>query len=539
MSITTVRGHRPRYVLLGSLITGSLIVAACGPSGDGPSTEDTSSEETSDASTGHEQVIHIATDALPTGLDPAVTVASFLRVFGAGEALLKIQADGSVAPELAESFSATSETEWTVELREGATFWSGEPVTAQAVVDSLERTISLNPAAESLLAGVEFGASDEYTVVFETESGDPWFPYSLSHYNLVIHNAASYTDDGAAVAAADADLTGPFRTTEFATGRELVLERFDEWWGETPTLERITVTEVTDPVTRADMAISGQADIAMSLPLERAAEVASVDGMGTFPQAAAATVTVYLNPNSPNTSALADVRVRQALGWAVDREGLVELLGGFTIPAPTWLASNPAFPEARETGFTPVDVERAEELLDEAGWVLDEGSGVRMKDGERLELSLYTWGRENPTGEILQAQWTAIGVALELRAVDDTLVEQAKAAGDWEMFTEAWTTIGNVPRLIGNQVSVDGSGNYSGVEIPGVPELLETAATSTDEGERTGALLTLNDLITEYVPMIPIHPRVFVTAVSEDLTGFVSHPLQYENIVQPGLGYVD
>jgi peptide/nickel transport system substrate-binding protein len=232
---------------------------------------------------------------------------------------------------------------------------------------------------------------------------------------------------------------------------------------------------------------------------------------------------------------LADQRVRQALAWAVDRAAVAEIAGeGLTEPAPSWLASNPAYPQADEQGFTRYDPDLAGRLLDEAGWVRGP-DGRRAKDGVPLAFRLQTWGSEGPTGEVLQAQWDALGANVDLSYVDNTLVQQARERGDWDAQTAAFTTLGNVPSLFSVQLTPGGSGNYGHYDLPRAAELVERANVAADEETRTAAVLELNALQAEVVPAVPVHPRPQATAVADRVDGFVPHPLQYENLVQPGI----
>jgi peptide/nickel transport system substrate-binding protein len=457
-------------------------------------------------------------------LDPAeAQTTSFLRSFGAGESLAKIQADGSTAPELAESVEQTAPDTWTVVLRDGAVFHSGAPVDAEAVRASLERSAAENALAGDLLEGVTVTVVDPRTLTVRSAGPSPFLDHTLAHYELQIHNVA---------APAEADLTGPFRVTGFDAERELTLERNPNWWGQAPTVETITVQQVADPEARVQIALAGQADIVDQLPSSAVPQLEEADGLTLVGAPAANTVAVYLNPATP---ALADQRVRQALAWAVDREAVAEIAGeGLTEPAPSWLASNPAYPQADGQGFTRHDPDLAGRLLDEAGWVRGP-DGKRAKDGVPLAFRLQTWGTEGPTGEVLQAQWDAIGVDVDLSHVDNTLVQQARERGDWDAQTAAFTTLGNVPSLFAVQLTPGGSGNYGRYELPHAAELVERANTAADDAVRTATVLELNALQAEVVPAIPVHPRPQATAVANRVGGFVPHPLQYENLVQPGM----
>jgi ABC-type transport system substrate-binding protein len=492
----------PRFL---TLLVSALLVSACA-----------SGDRAADGE------LTLAVAKINATLDPTeAQTTSFLRSYGVGESLAKIRPDGAVAPELAESIEQTAPDTWTVVLRAGARFQSGAPVHAEAVRASLEHSAAENALAGDLLEGLAISVADPRTLTVRSTGPAPFLDHTLSHYELQIHNVA-----------AEADFTGPFRVTGFDAERELRLERNPNWWGPQPAVETITVQQVADPEARAQIALAGQADIVDLLPSSAVPELRSADGLTLVGAPAANTVAVYLNPATP---VLADQRVRQALAWGVDRAAVAEIAGeGLTEPAPSWLASNPAYPQADQQGFTRYDPDLAGRLLDEAGWVRGP-DGRRAKDGVPLAFRLQTWGTEGPTGEVLQAQWNALGVDVALSYVDNTVVHQARERGDWDAQTAAFTTLGNVPSLFSVQLGTGGSGNYGKYDLPQVAGLVERANTAADDETRTAAVLELNALQAEVVPAIPVHPRAQATAVATRVGGFVAHPLQYENLVQPGI----
>lgn len=477
--------------------------------------------------------LRVATSQLTASLDPVAELsASYLRSVGAAEALMRIQADGTVAPELAEKVEATSPTVWTATLRSGATFWRGDPVDAKAVAASLERARKENTLATGLLDGVKIEAAGDRTVTFATEQPAPGLPYALAHYQLAIHNTATYAK-GDGVDPAAADLTGPYRITRFSSDRKMVLEPHTRWWGGKPGLARVEVREVADPQARAQIALSGQAEIVQDLPTDRAAEINATKGVSLVAQPAANTVAVYLNPASSAAPALADKRVRQALSWGVDRKEAVKLAThGLSVPAASWLASNPAYPKAVGQGYTTFDKARAGRLLDEAGWVAG-SDGKRRKDGKVLGFRLLTFGVEEATGEVLQEQWRRLGVDVQVRNVESSLITQSLEKGDWDAVTQAWTTLGDTATLMAAQIGPQGAANHGKYRDDRVSALLERASGGEQETERTEAVYELNQLMIDLVPSIPVHPRVLATATADGVSGFVAHPLQYENIVQP------
>jgi peptide/nickel transport system substrate-binding protein len=501
--------------------TALLVVAACGAGADADPG-------------GRPGTLRIATSALAASVDPMAEVsASYLRSVGAAEGLMRIQADGSVVPELAETVVATTPTVWTATLRPGVTFWKGGTVDAAAVVASMERARAENTLAAGLIKDVRIAATGERTVTFTTAEPSYGLPAALAHYQLVIHGTASYPPGAAGTDPAVADLTGPYRITGFESDRQMVLERNDRWWGGTPGLSRIEVRKVADAQARAQIALSGQAEIIQDLPTDRAGELRTAPAMALVAKPAANTVTVYLNPSSAAAPALADRRVRQALAWGVDRQEVVTLAtNGLSVPAPSWLASNPAFPDATTQGYTRFDRATAERLLTEAGWVPGP-DGKRARDGKPLTIRLLTFGAEAPTGEVLQAQWRKLGIDVQVRNVESTLVNQSIEKGDWDAVTQAWTTLGDTAKLIAAQIGPGGAANYGEYTDPRIPGLLEQAAGAPRQEQRTAAVYELNTVMADLVPSIPVHPRVLATGISTRVTGFVAHPLQYENIVQP------
>ncbi|MFT4297177.1 MAG: ABC transporter substrate-binding protein [Micropruina sp.] len=475
--------------------------------------------------------IRLAVARMAAGVDPADDLtSSYLRMYGATEALLKIQPDGSVAPELAERVEQTAPEVWTATLRSGAVFWSGAPVNANAVVASLERSRERSTNAKGMLSGVTISADGDRTVAFRSKGPAPYFNYALAHYSMVIHNAAAYQGRNP-TDVSSADLTGPYRLTGFETERSATLQRNERWWGGRTGAPGVQVTLVPDDQSRAEMALSGQADIVESFPGGRAEEARGA-GLQIVSQPSASTVAVYLNPASKQAPALADQDVRQALGWGTDRSKVVELATkGLAAPLPSWLASNPGYPKAAKTGFTSFDLDRAKQLLDRAGWTAG-SDGMRSKDGKPLSIRLLTFGTEAATGEVLQAQWRALGVDLKVRNVEASLVTQSVKNGDWDAVTQAWTTLGNVPALMDNQIGPQGAANHGRYQVKGVAEAIQQATAAKTAAAREGAVLKVNQLMAESVPSIPVHTRVAAVALAKNVKGFVGHPQQYETIIR-------
>jgi peptide/nickel transport system substrate-binding protein len=248
----------------------------------------------------------------------------------------------------------------------------------------------------------------------------------------------------------------------------------------------------------------------------------------------ASTGMVYLNTQRPPFD---DVRVRQALSWAVDRDELVTLAhDGRGTPYPSWLAAHPGYPEAKKVGYTRYDPARAAQLLDEAGWRLAPGGRGRTKDGTALKFRLYWFGLNRGQAEVLQSQWGKVGAEVDVQGtVDAAFTRARRAENDWEAFIEQWNTIGDPAVVLNRHVGADGVLNYARFRDAELDRLLGDLATMTGPEERREQALKVNLRHAEVVPFIPIASQDRLTAVSRSVRNYIPHftPWVYE--VHPDL----
>ncbi|WP_078553783.1 ABC transporter substrate-binding protein [Bacillus alkalicellulosilyticus] len=483
------------------------------------------STETDDT---EDQELIIVGQEIAASLDPVEPLtSSYLRNAGAAEALFKVNQAGDVVPELAENATSIDPVTWEIKVRSDAHFWSGEVVDARAVIASLERSRTLDIQALPFLDGLTFTEIDEYTIEVKTNREHVPVPLNLSYYQTVIHNAEASQDSIETM-----DLTGMYKVIEFTPKQKMVLEANEKYWGEKPVIKRVVYEEISDEQTRVLSVLSGSSHVALNIPVTSLEQLSESDEVTISATPAANTQTIYLNLARPQ---LQDVRVRQALSWGIDRDELVTLaVEGQSVPVTTWLGSNPAYAEAKDAVYTKFDVDKASQLLEEAGWVMD-SDGLRYKDGEPLTISLMTWGGDKALGEALQHQWTKIGVKTEVQHGDYSLIQTARESSDWDASIEAWSTFGDSFSLLEGQFSPQGSANYGGYDDEQTNELLSQLGKATDDATRRELALKVNDRVAEQAPVISLFPRPQMTAVSKSLQGFEDHFRQFENVVNSNL----
>ncbi|MBD0379628.1 ABC transporter substrate-binding protein [Paenibacillus sedimenti] len=510
-----------KKVLFSTLIL-FVIITAIGCNSTSPSSTQTDKAESKD--------LVIVGQEIAAGLDPVQPLtSSYLRTIGAAEALFKVTAEGKIEPSLAESVKEVDPTTWEIKLRSNARFWSGKAIDAGAVIASLERSKAKDVQAQPFLANLTFTKLDEYTVEVKTNGNHLPVPLHLSYYQTVIHNTEAKHD-----AVATMDLSGMYKVVEFTPKQKMVLERNESYWGEKPAIKRVVYEEIADGQTRVLSVLSGRSHVALNIPVTSLAQFKDHKEARISAAPVANTQTIYLNLRRPQFE---DVRVRQALSWALDRKELVTLaVEGQSVPITTWLGSNPAFAEAKNAVYTKTDQATANQLLDEAGWMKGP-DGIRTKDGKPLTLRLMTWGGDKALGEALQNQWTKLGVKAEVQHGDYSLIQAARDKGDWDASIEAWSTFGDTFTLLSGQFSPKGSANYGGYQDEETNRLLAQLKEASDSKERNQLALKINERVAQQAPIIALFPRPQITAVSKTLAGFEEHFRQFENAVNASMSF--
>jgi peptide/nickel transport system substrate-binding protein len=218
--------------------------------------------------------------------------------------------------------------------------------------------------------------------------------------------------------------TGPFVFGEYQNDRMLRVRRNPDYWGQIPPNQELVLRFMRDPQARVMAVASGQADIAFPLNPSLLASLGESPAYRLVASPMSRYIGLSLNHHGASPfDILRDVRVRRALGYAIDRQALVDhIFKGQGRPAKTILL--PRFWGQGDDfleGYSH-DPARAAALLDQAGWLRD-GSGLRRKQGRELKLRLVAgWpaGSElRPIPEVLHQMLAQVGVGLEIVETDD------------------------------------------------------------------------------------------------------------------------
>ena len=334
--------------------------------------------------------------------------------------------DFKMTPKLALSWDNPTPTRWRFKLRPNVTWHDGTPFTAEDVKYTLETAKGPTSVKNRYLARVQkIDILDPLTIQVELDAA--YAPLLGSWVYLYIVQKKAYEAGGSAEFGKKPVGTGPYRLVEWQKQQQLVLEAYDKHWNGPHTPKRIVVRGIREAGTRLAELQTGRADIIFGVPIEMAKTVESNSQLKLVVQQGVRPPYFVFNSKNPPFE---DRRVRQAMNYAVDREGIVKgILQGYGEVrigpfSPTQAAFNPAGPQYK------LDVERARALLKEAG-----------KDGGFSFTWLLRKDFMVKDEEIMQAlanQLGKVGIKVTLQFLESSVYTPRYANGEFDMAVNAW-----------------------------------------------------------------------------------------------------
>jgi ABC-type transport system substrate-binding protein len=426
--------------------------------------------------------LQLGMDREIVSFDPTVQNAN-MATFAVYDSLMKLTPDGTAEPYLAQSMETPDAgLTWRMGLRPDVRFSDGTPLDADAVLVNVQRHVDkvsspAHPYAEQIAS---MRAVDPLTVEFTLTSPLGSFPVlfgqSITYGSLgvIISPAAleRYGDDiGRNPVGA-----GPFRFVEWVPDSRVVLERNPDYWQpDRPHLDRLEFRPLPDTESRYASIQNGDVDLifaAYNQELVRAFQDPRL--------------TVYYGPGNAGEylyfnfarAPFDDRRMREAIIRSLDIDALSASLYGNQIVRSTSLfdASSPYHTEESSQEWPSYDPDRARQLIDEY-----------RAGGGNPDFTLKTTTARVPFGEFVQAQMAAVGITVQLQFYDlAQYSSQVVQSGDFDLTTTVSMFDAPYPGA-SRLVRTGGNTNYGRYSQPDVDALLDTAASTSDEAERTQA----------------------------------------------------
>ncbi len=323
------------------------------------------------------------------------------------DALVYVDTKGNAAPGLAISWEAIDENTWVFKLRPGVKYHNGVPFNAAAIVANLDavnndEVIKIQQVSRQLRGIPSARAIDDLTVEFKTDKPDPILPRRLAIMRP--HEPGAWADMGPKEFGRHPIGTGSYKISEWSQ-EKIVGTAHTEGW-RPPKIANLLILDLPEPSARVQALNSGQIDIAWTVrPDQRS--VIEAAGNKVVMSGTNNTLNLMLRHRDEN-SPVSDVRVRQALNYAFNKQQFIDtVLGGITVPSgqPTAPGMGGYFADIKPY---PYDPEKAKALLAEAGY----------PDGfDMMAEIVVVVGDFKDTMQAMSADLKKVGVNLELQVV--------------------------------------------------------------------------------------------------------------------------
>ena len=452
------------------------------------------------------------------------------------EPLVWQTAPGEFAPGLATDWSVNDDaTEYTFQLREGVTFHDGTRFDAEAVKFTFDRIVDPDMRAQTALSLIgpyertEILGDHAVKVVFS----QPFAPFldSASSPNLGIISPSAYEEAGEEAWGMDAlSGTGPFEFVSYTPDSEVVLERNDDyawapdWMGTSgpASVERIEYKIIPEPSTRTASLETGETDI-----IEEVAEIdfgflQERDDLETIaePQSGSGWSLMMNREQSPTD----ELAVRRAIQYASDREGMTLAIWNGLGEAACGPISAATFAFDPSTCDTyRYDPEAARQVLEEAGWVDEDGDGVRERDGEELVLGHYYRAESalsQQMADYMKADLAAVGIEVELNGLSRSGYFDAVRASEhnlqnwWDPFTDP-----SGMRILFHSENAGGGTNRNNYRDEEMDALLARGAATSDPEARLEIYAEVQQKVKEEAIMVFYNDPATLYAWTSDLSG--------------------
>lgn len=364
-------------------------------------------------------------------LDPHRTndAASALPMFQIYDTLVKLSPEMTIEPSLATEWTQIDENTLEFKLHQGVKFHNGEEMKASDVKFTFERHINPEtaaPAAFMLSTLAEVKVVDDYTVQFITKEPCASLLYNLTHVDMGILSEKAVTESGDDYANNPVG-TGPYKFVSWKKNQEIKLTRNDEYFGEMAKTPNVTIRIIPEGATMIAELQTGGVDMALNIgsqfvPMFQPGTGLKLEQFNTF--------TIKYLAFDHRVAPFDDVRVRQAINYATNKEAIVKV--AYSNSAEPLSGPLPKNINGFNETLVPYEynVEKAKQLMAEAGYADGFTQTLYISDKE-IDTKLAT---------VLQAQLKEIGITVDIQVIEWGTYLQKTAEG-LPLFIMGWTTV--------------------------------------------------------------------------------------------------
>lgn len=515
-------------MFFGFIMILSVFVVACSNSNDSEKEKEDVGEKSNETEKSSDLTVMLASD--PTSLDPhGANDGNSLYVMSTMyDKLVYLDKDLNITPGLAESLEQISDTVWEAKIREGVEFHDGTILDAETVKANLDRVRDPEIASPvSFLYDMieEVEVIDPLTVHIKTAYPFASLPAHLAHPGGNMISKKSIDADNEAIKNGELPFstvnaapvgTGPFKFEGREHGVGIKVVKNEKYWDtEKAKSNSITFKTIPEEFTRIAELETGGADLIYPVSPADVARVNDMDTAGV--QQSKSSNLTYLGFNT-EVEPFDKKEVRQAISMAINKENLINgILEGIALPAIGPLAPT-VFGYSDQIDTLGYDVEKAKELLKEAGY--ENGFSTKIltnETGANVDIAVF-----------IQAELKEIGIDVAVETAETGAYLDATGEGNSEMFIGSWGTVtldadyGLFPMFHSSNVGY--SGNRSFLKNDTIDEVLQAAREEGDVEKRLELYVDAQNLLAEEAPVAYLYHSELLAGVNDEVEEFWQYP---------------
>ncbi len=446
------------------------------------------------------------------------------------EGLVSADPTGKLVPKIAESWKVSKDAKvWTFTIRKGLRFHSGAPVTVAKVVEDLNLDrgkAGQHPYWYSQVVSIKAGPGNTVVVRCNKPFASLGELYRQQFSN--IYNAATAKKNPKGYGTRVVDGTGPFQLTSFVADKAVTAKRFEKYAGSVVPwyknkgkayLDGIKWVPIVEAANRGNEVASGGVHVTKNpLPSDIAGLKANKD-LVVIEQEEAGGLVFGLNFEKLG---FADLRVRQAISHAIDRQAIVKaiLQGHGTATFGPFPTSYKWYDKGVEK-FNQFDTAKAESLLDAAGWVKGSG-GTRAKAGQELSFTIVnqTDTVRNQVGDAVVQMLSKIGVKATMQNLEPGAYFQALGGGaDAYFFPWIWASFPRIAQVLSASQFIPAP-NWAHAKVDAVDAAMDLWSFAANDKQLEAAARKIQLVCAENLPVMTLYVPHVVWVHSKKLQGF-------------------
>jgi len=415
------------------------------------------------------------------------------------EGLVRMNNDtNEIEPWLAESWEQIDDETLRVKLREGVLWQDGSELTTEDVLYTIQRG-KLSTSKEYCWGAIDADNCeivDKYTIDIRTFGAYPALLSMMVDNGWLIVNKNYFESNDYDWVIRNPMGTGPWTFTEWIAGDSVSFVRNEDYWGQKPYFGNLVIRTISDDTTRSMALETGEVDYVIGIQASQVEYLQSTDvcDIHLFP----GMTLEYLVVNGGAHEELSDVRVRQALRYAIDLESMVQIAYGVTATPADGIVTvaNQYYVDCPEELKYNYDLEKAKSLMAEAGWADGFSATIICKDStDRIAMC-----------EMLKNAWAELNIDLEIQVMDIGTYYDKVQSGDTWFALGGFVCLANDGDMYHDYFysTQTVNMNYGLYKNPAYDELADAGRYELDNEKRKTLYADMQNILREELPWIPL-----------------------------------